>query len=68
MERTGVLKNGKTVAVKRLTISQTRRVLTNFQSEVKLISNVHHRNLIRSPWVLQQRPGATARLRIHGEE
>ncbi|KAK1273351.1 Cysteine-rich receptor-like protein kinase 2 [Acorus gramineus] len=43
----GVLKNGKTVAVKRLTISQTRRVLTNFQSEVKLISNVHHRNLIR---------------------
>ncbi|KAK1324573.1 Cysteine-rich receptor-like protein kinase 42 [Acorus calamus] len=42
-----VLKNGKTVAVKRLTISQTTRVLTNFQSEVKLISNVHHRNLIR---------------------
>ncbi|KAK1273637.1 Cysteine-rich receptor-like protein kinase 2 [Acorus gramineus] len=43
----GVLKNGKTVAVKRLSISQTGRVLTNFQSEVKLISNVHHRNLIR---------------------
>ncbi|XVE80788.1 hypothetical protein DITRI_Ditri15bG0008400 [Diplodiscus trichospermus] len=43
----GVLKNGKIVAVKKLAIMQSRRAQLDFQSEVKLISNVHHRNLIR---------------------
>ncbi|XP_047061985.1 cysteine-rich receptor-like protein kinase 44 isoform X2 [Lolium rigidum] len=43
----GVLKNGKTVAVKRLTVVQTSRAKADFESEVKLISNVHHRNLVR---------------------
>lgn len=43
----GVLKNGKAVAVKRLTIANTSKVNKDFQSEVKLISNVHHRNLVR---------------------
>ncbi|RRT62928.1 hypothetical protein BHE74_00034673, partial [Ensete ventricosum] len=43
----GTLKNGKTVAVKRLAIAQTSRAKADFQSEVKLISNVHHRNLVR---------------------
>jgi serine/threonine protein kinase len=35
------------VAVKRLAVFENRQVRTNFESEVKLISNVHHRNLIR---------------------
>ncbi|XP_042442599.1 cysteine-rich receptor-like protein kinase 2 [Zingiber officinale] len=43
----GILKNRKIVAVKRLAIAQISRARTDFQSEVKLISNVHHRNLIR---------------------
>ncbi|XP_021300907.1 putative receptor-like protein kinase At4g00960 isoform X1 [Herrania umbratica] len=43
----GVLKNGKIVAVKKLAVLQTRRAKLDFESEVKLISNVHHRNLIR---------------------
>ncbi|KAM3402254.1 hypothetical protein ACQJBY_006278 [Aegilops geniculata] len=43
----GLLKNGKTVAVKRLTVMQTSRAKADFESEVKLISNVHHRNLVR---------------------
>ncbi|KAJ4706821.1 Cysteine-rich receptor-like protein kinase [Melia azedarach] len=43
----GVLKNGKIVAVKKLAIGLTRRVLSDFENEVRLISNVHHRNLIR---------------------
>ncbi|XP_072988873.1 cysteine-rich receptor-like protein kinase 2 [Typha latifolia] len=43
----GTLKNGKIVAVKKLAIAQTNRAKTDFQSEVKLISNVHHRNLVR---------------------
>ncbi|XP_006847936.2 cysteine-rich receptor-like protein kinase 2 isoform X2 [Amborella trichopoda] len=43
----GILKNGKTVAVKKLTIGQSSRAKANFEGEVKLISNVHHRNLIR---------------------
>ncbi|XP_074582302.1 cysteine-rich receptor-like protein kinase 2 [Curcuma longa] len=43
----GILKNGKTVAVKRLAIAQISRARADFQTEVKLISNVHHRNLIR---------------------
>ncbi|KAK9950604.1 hypothetical protein M0R45_006086 [Rubus argutus] len=41
------LNNGKTVAVKRLAILQSDRAQTSFENEVKLISNVHHRNLIR---------------------
>ncbi|XP_059451266.1 cold-responsive protein kinase 1-like [Corylus avellana] len=43
----GTLKNGKIVAVKKLTISQSSRAKADFESEVKLISNVHHRNMIR---------------------
>ncbi|XP_058098024.1 cysteine-rich receptor-like protein kinase 2 [Magnolia sinica] len=43
----GVLKNGKIVAVKKLMIGQSRRARADFESEVKLISNVHHRNLVR---------------------
>ncbi|KAL5577349.1 hypothetical protein UlMin_019048 [Ulmus minor] len=43
----GTLKNGKIVAVKKLAIGQNRRAKAEFESEVKLISNVHHRNLIR---------------------
>jgi serine/threonine protein kinase len=42
-----VLKNGKTVAVKRLVVMETSRAKADFESEVKLISNVHHRNLVR---------------------
>lgn len=43
----GTLKNKKVVAVKRLAVSQTESAKASFQSEVKLISNVHHRNLVR---------------------
>ncbi|KAL5810196.1 hypothetical protein ACOSQ4_026764 [Xanthoceras sorbifolium] len=43
----GTLDNGKTVAVKRLAIGVSRRIVSDFENEVKLISNVHHRNLIR---------------------
>lgn len=43
----GTLKNGTIVAVKRLAITKASRVQASFQSEVKLISNVHHRNLVR---------------------
>ncbi|XP_030952785.1 cysteine-rich receptor-like protein kinase 2 [Quercus lobata] len=43
----GTLKNGKMVAVKKLAIGQSSRAKADFESEVKLISNVHHRNLIR---------------------
>ncbi|OMO76086.1 hypothetical protein CCACVL1_15928 [Corchorus capsularis] len=43
----GVLKNGRVVAVKKLAISKSERVKTEFNTEVKLISNVHHRNLVR---------------------
>ncbi|WOL06000.1 cysteine-rich receptor-like protein kinase 2 [Canna indica] len=43
----GVLKNDKTVAVKRMSIAQTSSAKADFQSEVKLISNVQHRNLVR---------------------
>ncbi|KAG6477758.1 putative receptor-like protein kinase At4g00960 [Zingiber officinale] len=43
----GILKNRTTVAVKRLAIAQISRARADFQTEVKLISNVHHRNLIR---------------------
>ncbi|KDP23802.1 hypothetical protein JCGZ_00134 [Jatropha curcas] len=43
----GTLKNGKIVAVKKLALSQSRRAQADFASEVTLISNVHHRNLVR---------------------
>ncbi|KAL8211251.1 hypothetical protein R6Q57_005688 [Mikania cordata] len=40
----GVVKDGNIIAVKRLTIGSNK---DNFESEVRVISNVHHRNLIR---------------------
>ncbi|KAK4278119.1 hypothetical protein QN277_016010 [Acacia crassicarpa] len=43
----GTLKNGKVVAVKKLALDQSKEMEKNFESEVKLISNVHHRNLVR---------------------
>ncbi|KAF4398466.1 hypothetical protein G4B88_025445 [Cannabis sativa] len=43
----GSLKNGKIVAVKKLAIGKTERGKADFDSEVRLISNVHHRNLVR---------------------
>ncbi|KAM1668331.1 hypothetical protein ACFX1X_047767 [Malus domestica] len=43
----GTLNNGKIVAVKKLAILQSDRAKANFLNEVTLISNVHHRNLIR---------------------
>ncbi|PWZ20746.1 putative LRR receptor-like serine/threonine-protein kinase [Zea mays] len=43
----GSLKNGKTVAVKRLIVMEANRAKVDFESEVRLISNVHHRNLVR---------------------
>ncbi|MED6118671.1 hypothetical protein PIB30_005144 [Stylosanthes scabra] len=43
----GTLKNGKIVAVKKLALRESRKIDESFESEVKLISNVHHRNLVR---------------------
>ncbi|KAE9598851.1 putative protein kinase RLK-Pelle-DLSV family [Lupinus albus] len=43
----GTLKNGKVVAVKKLILGQSTKMEDDFESEVKLISNVHHRNLVR---------------------
>ncbi|XP_057855630.2 cysteine-rich receptor-like protein kinase 2 [Cryptomeria japonica] len=43
----GTLKNGKVVAVKKLTLGRSVHPISEFESEVKLISNVHHRNLVR---------------------
>ncbi|XP_058098017.1 cysteine-rich receptor-like protein kinase 2 isoform X3 [Magnolia sinica] len=43
----GVLRNGKIVAVKKLVLSQSTTAKEDFESEAKLISNVHHRNVIR---------------------
>lgn len=42
----GTLQNGHVVAIKKLTLS-SGRAKTEFDSEVILISNVHHRNLVR---------------------
>lgn len=42
----GIVKNGNIVAVKRLALT-TSKAKAEFESEVRLISNVHHRNLIR---------------------
>ncbi|KAK4278115.1 hypothetical protein QN277_016006 [Acacia crassicarpa] len=43
----GTMKNGKVVAVKKLNLHPSKKVEEEFESEVKLISIVHHRNLIR---------------------
>jgi serine/threonine protein kinase len=44
----GTLKTGKVVAVKKLSsLGQSARAISEFEGEVKLISNVHHRNLVR---------------------
>ncbi|XP_061339118.1 cold-responsive protein kinase 1-like [Gastrolobium bilobum] len=43
----GTLKNGKVVAVKKLILGKSSKLDEHFESEVKLISNVHHRNLVR---------------------
>ncbi|PIA25481.1 hypothetical protein AQUCO_11300001v1 [Aquilegia coerulea] len=43
----GTLTNGKVIAVKKLAIWKSIRAKADFESEVKLISNVHHRNLSR---------------------
>ncbi|GLT86263.1 hypothetical protein SLE2022_044110 [Rubroshorea leprosula] len=43
----GVLKNGKVVAVKKLAIVQSLRAKADFESEVRIISNVRHRSLLR---------------------
>nr|GMC67586.1 cysteine-rich receptor-like protein kinase 2 [Ipomoea batatas] len=42
----GMLKNGDVVAVKKLA-KISSRVKADFETEVRLITNVHHRNLIR---------------------
>lgn len=42
----GTLPNGNIVAVKKITLS-SGRAKQEFDGEVKLISNVHHRNLVR---------------------
>ncbi|XP_028773230.1 cysteine-rich receptor-like protein kinase 2 [Neltuma alba] len=43
----GTLKSGKVVAIKKLKFRQFTRMEEEFESEVKLISNVHHLNLVR---------------------
>ncbi|XP_054796491.1 proline-rich receptor-like protein kinase PERK3 [Prosopis cineraria] len=43
----GTLKNGKIVAIKKLNVRQFTRMEEEFESEVKLISNAHHLNLLR---------------------
>lgn len=40
------MKNGDIVAVKKLSVT-TSKAKSDFESEVKLISNVNHRNIIR---------------------
>ncbi|KAK1365314.1 Cysteine-rich receptor protein [Heracleum sosnowskyi] len=42
----GIIENGTIVAVKKLSVT-TSKEKTDFESEVRLISNVHHRNIIR---------------------
>ncbi|TKY47330.1 LRR receptor serine/threonine-protein kinase [Spatholobus suberectus] len=41
------MKNGKVVAVKKLIAGKSSKIDDDFESEVMLISNVHHRNLVR---------------------
>ncbi|XP_016203503.1 cysteine-rich receptor-like protein kinase 2 [Arachis ipaensis] len=43
----GTLKNGKVIAVKKLFSGQSKKLEDDFESEVKFLSNVHHRNLVR---------------------
>ncbi|KAH1153203.1 hypothetical protein AAZX31_18G046500 [Glycine max] len=43
----GTMKNGKVVAVKKLISGNSSNIDDEFESEVMLISNVHHRNLVR---------------------
>lgn len=43
----GTMRNGKVIAVKKLSLVQSARAISEFEGEVKLISNVHHRNLVR---------------------
>ncbi|WOH15086.1 hypothetical protein DCAR_0934621 [Daucus carota subsp. sativus] len=42
----GIMKNGDIVAVKKLSVT-TSKAKTDFENEVRLISNVNHRNIIR---------------------
>ena len=41
------MKNGKVVAVKKLLSGKSSKIDDEFESEVTLISNVHHKNLVR---------------------
>ncbi|MED6173852.1 hypothetical protein PIB30_063562 [Stylosanthes scabra] len=43
----GTLKNGKVIAVKKLFTGQLNKKDDDFETEVKFLSNVHHRNLVR---------------------
>ncbi|MED6118668.1 hypothetical protein PIB30_005141 [Stylosanthes scabra] len=43
----GTLKNGKVIAVKKLFIGQLNKRDDDFETEVKFLSNAHHRNLVR---------------------
>ncbi|KAG4975015.1 hypothetical protein JHK87_031836 [Glycine soja] len=43
----GTMKNGKDVAVKKLLSGKSSKIDDEFESEVTLISNVHHKNLVR---------------------
>ncbi|KHN08748.1 Putative LRR receptor-like serine/threonine-protein kinase, partial [Glycine soja] len=43
----GTLKNGKIIAIKKLVLGKSSKMKDDFESEVKLISNVHHWNLVR---------------------
>ncbi|XP_029149386.1 cold-responsive protein kinase 1-like [Arachis hypogaea] len=43
----GTLKNGKVIAAKKLFSVQSKKLEDDFESEVKFLSNVHHRNLVR---------------------
>lgn len=42
----GIIKNGDVVAVKRLALT-TSKAKADFESEIRLISNIHHKNIIR---------------------
>ncbi|KAK7393278.1 hypothetical protein VNO78_21829 [Psophocarpus tetragonolobus] len=43
----GTMKNGKVVAVKKLLSGKSSKIDDDFESEVTLISNVNHKNLVR---------------------
>ncbi|KAL8155616.1 hypothetical protein AgCh_000852 [Apium graveolens] len=42
----GIIKNGDVVAVKKLAMT-TSKAKADFETEIRLISNIHHRNIIR---------------------